>query len=129
MAYVQPDAAALKLRFPAFAAVDDTVVNYWLTDARLTVTDAWIEADRAPAEMELAAHNMAVTGVGAATGPAAALASLGITEFQSGSRSASFDATVSRESNSGAYGSTKYGAMFLRRLARNFGGPQLMGCV
>ncbi|WP_158298860.1 DUF4054 domain-containing protein [Sphingomonas psychrotolerans] len=48
MAYVQPTAATLKLRFPGFAAVDDVPIEYWLTDAHLTVTDDWIEVDRAP---------------------------------------------------------------------------------
>lgn len=129
MAYVQPDAAALKLRFPAFAAVDDAVVEYWLDDARVTVTDAWIEADRAPAEMALAAHNMAMEGYGSAGGAVAGLAAMGVTDFKSGAMSASFDASTVAARNAGGYKASRYGTAFLEFLRRNVGGPFLAGCA
>lgn len=128
MAYVQPDSAELKLRYPAFAAVPDETVEYWLTDARLIVTDTWIEADRANAEMALASHNMALGGLGAAGGAVGDLASMGVTSFRSASMSVSFDADAVRRSGDGGYGSTRYGVAFLPYLRRNRGGPFLTSC-
>jgi Protein of unknown function (DUF4054) len=129
MAYTAPTPAELRIRFPAFAAVTDEVINYWLADARVTVTDAWIEADRAPGEMELAAHNMAGNGYGSAGGAVAGLAAMGVTDFKSGAMSASFDAETVRAANAGGYGSTRYGVLFLTRLRRNVGGAFLAGCA
>ena len=130
MAYTQPDAAALKLRFPAFAAVDDVVIEYWLEDSRLIVTDSWAEDDRAPGEMELAAHNMAALGFDRTTGDAiGGLAQMGVTSFRSASMSVNFDPTTIQNANSSNYRSTKYGQLFLARLRRNVGGPRLVGCA
>lgn len=129
MAYVAPDAETLKLRFPAFASVADETVEYWLTDARLIVKDTWIEDDRAPAEMSLAAHNMAMGGLGTAGGAVGDLASMGVTDFKSASMAVSFDAETVRRSGGGGYGSTRYGAQFLTYLQRNRGGPRLVSCA
>ena len=129
MAYVQPTATTLKSRFPAFAAVADETVEYWLTDARLIVTDAWIEGDRAPAEMALAAHNLALSGAGSAGGAVANLAAMGVTDFKSASMSVSLDAETVRRSGNGGYSSTRYGVQFLTYLRRNRGGPRLIGAA
>lgn len=128
MAYTQPTAADLKLRFPAFAAVADETVEYWLTDARLIVTADWIEADRAPAEMALAAHNMVLAGLGTSGGAVGELAAMGVTDFKSASMSVSFDAAAIRSANGGDYGATRYGIAFRTYLRRNRGGPFLAGC-
>lgn len=125
MAYSQPTAATLKLRFPAFAAVADETVEYWLTDARLIVTDSWDEADRAPAEMALAAHNMTLNGLGTAGGTVGDLAAMGVTEFKSASMAVSFDADAIRASK-GGYDATRYGRAFAVFLRRNRGGPMLV---
>lgn len=130
MAYSQPTATTLKTRFPAFAAVADETVEYWLTDARLIVTDAWIEDDRANAEMALAAHNMAALGLDRPAGDeVGALAQMGVTGFRSASMSVNFDAQTIQNANSSAYSSTKYGQMFLPYLRRNVGGARLVGCA
>jgi hypothetical protein len=125
MAYTQPTAAELKMRFTAFAAVPDQTVEYWLEDARLTVTESWIEADRAPGEMELAAHNMARQGLGSGgvgTGDMA-----GVTDFKSASFSVSFDTSAVKAAAAGGYASSPYGQDFAVRLRRNVGGPFLAG--
>lgn len=129
MAYQQPDAAELKLRFPAFATVPDATVEYWLTDARLIVTASWAEIDRAPAEMTLAAHNMALNGIGSAGGPVSDLAAMGVTSFKSASMSVSFDGATIGRASAGGFRATKYGQQFLTYLARNRGGPRLVGCA
>lgn len=128
MPYVQPTAADLKQRFPAFADVADETVEYWLTDARLIVTDSWIENDRAPAEMALAAHNMALNGLGTAGGAVGDLAAMGVTSFKSASMSVSMDGAAIARTSAGGYRSTRYGADFLVYLNRNRGGPFLAGC-
>jgi hypothetical protein len=127
MAYSQPTAATLKLRFPAFAAVDDEVVEYWLEDARLIVTDSWSENDRAPAEMGLAAHNMAKQGLG--TGSIGVGDMAGVTSFRSASYSVQFDASAVKAAATGGFGSTPYGADFAVYLRRNTdSGARLVGC-
>ena len=128
MAYVAPIPDDLRDRYPAFAAVDDGTITYWLTDARVLVTDSWAENDRAPAEMALAAHNMALNGFGTAGGAVGDLAAMGVTGFRSASMSVEFDAATIRANASGGYGSTKYGQAFLPYLRRNRGGPLLAGC-
>lgn len=129
MAYVQPTAAELKLRYPAFATVPDETVEYWLTDARLIVTDAWAEVDRGPAEMALAAHNMELSGYGSAGGAVGDLAAMGVTSFKSASMSVNFAEAAIVRSGSGRYSSTKYGVQFMPYLRRNVGGPRLVGCA
>lgn len=129
MAYVEPTAADLKIRYPAFAGVADGTVEYWLTDARLTVTDAWIEDDRARAEMALAAHNLALNGYGTAGGAVGNLAAMGVTSFKSASMSVSFAEESVVRSGSGGYSSTRYGTDFQVYLRRNVGGPRLVGCA
>lgn len=129
MAYSQPTASDLKQRFLAFAAVPDATVEYWLTDARLIVTARWAEIDRAPAEMALAAHNMALNGLGSAGGAVGDLAAMGVTSFKSASMSVSFDGATIGRASSGGYRATKYGQQFLTYLARNRGGPRLIGCA
>lgn len=127
MACAEPTAATLKVRYPAFAAIADAVIDYWLTDARLIVTDSWDEIDRAPAEMALAAHNMARQGLG--TGGVGTGDMAGVTDFKSASFSMSFDASAVKAASAGGYGSTPYGQEFAAYLRRNRGGPALVGTL
>jgi hypothetical protein len=129
MAYTAATPAELKIRYPAFAAVDAAVVEYWLTDSRLTVVDSWIEDDRARAEMALAAHNMAGSGLGTGGGAVADLAGMGVTSFKSASMSVNFAEGTISAANSGGYASTRYGREFQVFLRRNRGGPFLAGCA
>jgi hypothetical protein len=104
-------------------------VQYWLTDAGLTVTDSWIAADYEPALLTLAAHNMAMQGLDRPSGDAVGnLAQMGVTGFRSASMSVNLDAETIRHANSGSYSSTKYGQQFMVYLRRNVGGPRLVGC-
>ena len=116
-----PDATALRARFPAFASVSNDTVNLWLTDAQTIVGETWIEADYAPAIMELAAHNMAMLGL--ESGTAALTIPAGVTRFRSGSLDMSVSEAQAQASAAGGYSGTVYGRMFLARLRRNRGGP------
>lgn len=117
MAYTTPDAAALKLRFPAFAAVPDETVQYWIDDAERLVGDNWPGDDRAIGVITLAAHNMASLGLGKGTAPA------GVTSFKSGT----FSVTMSDKAASATgYSSTIYGRQYLAMCQRIFGGVRLV---
>lgn len=115
MPYTAPTAATLKARYPAFAAVADATVDYWLAEAAEDCA-SWPESLRARGEMALAAHKMAELGIVAGAVPA------GVTSFKSGTFSASVaDGVASRT----GYNATVYGREF-SQLARNlFGGPRL----
>lgn len=115
MAYTAPTAATLKARYPAFTAVADETIDYWLAEAAEDCA-SWPDSLRARGEMALAAHRMAELGIITGAVPA------GVTSFKSGT----FSATVSDgfASRTG-YDATVYGREF-RQLARNlFGGPRL----
>jgi hypothetical protein len=122
MAYVVPAAADLKVRYPAFAAVDDDTVTYWITDAQRYVTEAWTETDYAVGLMALAAHNMALAGYGT---DAAALSDVpaGVTRMKSGALELGFSDQMANARGTGSFDSTRYGTEYANLLARNRGGP------
>jgi hypothetical protein len=121
--------AEFRIRYPEFAAVPDATVEYWLDDALLIVTDSWIEADRKPAQMALAAHNLARRGLAAGGSGIGGIAAKGVTSFKSASFSVNFDASAAKAAAAGGYGSTMYGQDFQIYLHRNRGGPFLAGCA
>lgn len=129
MAYVPATPAIFKLRYPAFAGVDDATLQYWIDDARLIVTDSWFDNDRANAEMSLAAHNLTQNGHGTGGGAVGDLAAMGVTSFKSASMSVNFAEGVIASSAAGGYGATKYGKEFQVFLRRNRGGSRLVGCA
>jgi hypothetical protein len=119
MAYTELTADDLKARYPAFAAVADETIDYWLTDAARVVDDSWPEASYGPAKMAHAAHMMVEVGVLAGGGsPIPA----GVTSFKSGT----FSATVSDNlASATGYASTFYGRQFLEMRHAAFAGPRL----
>ena len=120
--YARPLPPHLKARYAAFAAVDAGVIQYWLTDAERSVTNAWSEGDYAAGLMALAAHNMALAGYGT---DAAALAGVpaGITRMKSGSLELGFTEAAANARATGSLESTRYGQEYAALLARNRGGP------
>jgi hypothetical protein len=126
MPYATPTAAELKLRYAAFAAVDDAVVDYWIADALRGVDTSWIESDYAPALMALAAHRMVENSVaGLAGGAVAGLAGTGLTSFKSGTFSANFSEAAATQAAEGGFESTRYGKEYLALLDRSKGGPRV----
>lgn len=102
-------------RCPAFSAIDDGQVSYWLADAGGAVTTAWPSSAILPAKALYAAHMMAAAGVLTTAMPA------GVTSFKSGT----FSATIS-DSIASLKGlqSTIYGREFLSLRRRYFSGPR-----
>lgn len=126
MAHTAPTPADLKLRYDAFAAVDDAKVQYWLTDALRFVDTSWDEHDYAPALMAAAAHHMALRKLGT---DVTAQIPAGVTSFKSGDFSASIAESAAARSAAGGWAATEYGLEFKALLRRNKGGPRLVGCA
>ena len=124
MAYTAPTPAELILRYPAFAAVDEEVIQYWLTDAERFVDESWIETDYAPALMARAAHEMAVEGLGTEAEATADLPA-GVTSFKSGSFSVQFSEGAANAKSAGSLSSTRYGSEFAALRRRNKFGPRI----
>jgi hypothetical protein len=122
--YAKPAAAHLIARYPAFASVPLTTVRAWLTDAERSVDDSWAEGDYAAALMSLAAHNMALAGLGAASGTGAIPA--GVTRFKSGAMDVTVSEAAAGAMAKGGYQATRYGREFALLLRRNKGGPRLL---
>lgn len=62
MAFVAPTASDLKARFPEFGSVSNDLINLILAEALPKVGETWIEADRRPAILYLAAHLLSMEG-------------------------------------------------------------------
>ncbi|RSV15678.1 DUF4054 domain-containing protein [Sphingomonas sp. ABOLF] len=121
------DPETLKLRYPAFAAVPDATIAYWLTDAAREVDASWGDLQE-PATLALAAHSMTVTpGVM----PSAAGMQLpgGLTSFKSADASLTFSDAAAARAAKGGFAATEYGLEFLRFQRRHLGGPRLVGPV
>jgi hypothetical protein len=120
--YAKPSPAHLAIKYPAFAAVAASTIQFWLTDAERYVTNAWSERDYAAGLMALAAHNMAVAGIGA---EATALTGIpaGVTAMKSGSLALNFTPEAANARLTGDLSGTPYGQEYAGLLRRNRGGP------
>lgn len=123
--------ADLKMRYPAFADVDDARIQYWLTDADRFVTDGW-GADADPARLAYAAHNLVLSnapGIQSSTDLAAMGIPTGVTKFKSASMDIQISEAAANRSLASGWDATTYGEEFAVMLARNTGGPFLCGYV
>lgn len=124
MPYVPPTASDLKARFPEFTSVSDALVNLILGEATAAVGETWLERDRKPATLYLAAHTLAMEGEpgrsaggtgGGVTGPVKSRTVGDVrTEF------AGFGASGGGAVSDAGYEMTAYGRQFLRLLRLNF---------
>ena len=121
MALSPPDLAAFRARYPAFSAVADDTVTYWLTDSIRFVDESWpIEGDRDPAMMAHAAYEMVLRGSpGVPGGAAGAAAAQGLTRWRSGSADLQFSDEAVKQAIAGGYASNIYGQEYLDLLRRN----------
>lgn len=123
MPYTEPTATDLKMRYPAFAAVDDATINYWLTDAHRFVDQTWSDIDYGPGLIAAACHEMIGRKIGGTEdGEVAALLAMGVSDFQSGGREGfrvSFLDDAIKQALSSEYEATIPGQEYLRLLRRN----------
>lgn len=125
------DPADLKMRYPAFQNVADDRIQYWLTDADRFVTDAW-GTDADPARLAYAAHKLVLSkapGIVDASDLTVLGIPSGVTRFRSASMDVAISETASNRSLSSGWDATGYGEEFAVMLARNTGGPILVGYV
>ena len=121
------DVATLRLRYPAFTAVGEETIAYWLTEAAREVDASWGDLQE-PATLALAAHSMTVTP-GVVASAAGASLPAGLTSFRSAAVSLDFSDAAATQAAEGGYKSTEYGREFLRFQRRHIGGPRLVGPV
>jgi hypothetical protein len=121
--YVKPAPSHLVARYPAFADVSPDTIQIWLTDAERLVDTSWIEADYPVALMALAAHNMALAGLGATT--SSSVLPAGATSLRSGSFAVTIAEEVAKAQAGFGYDATRYGVEFAVMLRRNKGGPRV----
>lgn len=122
--YAKPSPAHLMARYPAFAAVPLGTIRMWLADAERFVDHSWPEGDYAAALMSLAAHNMALAGIGGTSNSGTIPA--GVTRFKSGNMDVAIADAVAVQQSKGGYQATLYGQEFARMQRRNFAGPRLV---
>ncbi|WP_343711904.1 DUF4054 domain-containing protein [Inquilinus sp.] len=122
MAWNPPTPADLKARFPAFAAVSDSVVQGALDEAALQVDETWVsEADFRLGRLLLAAHILTLDGLGTgAEAEAAAAGAMGFKRMKSGRLELERFSAADAGGDGSVLGSTSYGRRFLELLRRNF---------
>jgi hypothetical protein len=123
--------ADLKMRYPAFGNVADDRIQYWLTDADRFVTDAW-GTDADPARLAYAAHKLVLSkapGISDDSDLAVLGIPTGVTKFKSASMDVQISEAAANRSLASGWDATTYGEEFAVMLARNTGGPMLVGYV
>ncbi len=113
MSYTAPTAADLILRYPAFSAVAEASIDYWLAEAAIECA-LFPDDMRARAEMGYAAHKLVETGALASAIPQ------GLTQFKSGTFSASVSDTIASLTG---FNATVYGREFVTLRRAAFAGP------
>lgn len=121
--YTAPLPGHLTARYPAFAGVPFTTIQMWLTDAERFVTTGWRSKDYPVAIMALAAHNMAIQGLG--TDNSDAQIPGGVTSFKMGPMQINLTPQAANAKLAGDVTSTRYGAEYAFLRDMNFGGPEL----
>jgi len=118
-----PTATSIKLRFPEFRDVDDSVVEFAIEEARLGVSSGWSVGYNV-ALAYLAAHYVAsavAASESGGTGSDGAIASESI-----GRMSISYRQGVNANAAQDDLTSTSYGRKYQELVDRNFGGPVIV---
>lgn len=121
MAWTAPTPAELKARFPAFASVDDAVVQSALNEAGMQVDDSWVsEADFRLGINLMAAHILTLDGLGTgAEAESAAAGALGFKTMKSGGLTLERFSAADNGAGGDVLSLTTYGRRFLDLLKRN----------
>lgn len=124
--YDTPTPAQLITRYPAFADVAPETIAVHIADALAGVDTSWLAADYEPAVSSLAAHNMALLGIGE-TDERTGYARAGVSSIKDGAFSVSFNDKTVAAASGGGFDATPYGRAYKVLLRRNRGGPRLVG--
>jgi hypothetical protein len=123
MAYIQPDAATFKTRYPEFTAVSDALVGLLLSESIDDIGDTWLERDRARAQMLLAAHKLTLEGEPERTTSGVGAAGLGaIKRDRVGDVETEYavSTNAAAEGSAAWYASSFYGQRYYILLRKNF---------
>lgn len=123
--YVAPTPANLIALYPEFGEVSPITIQANLDKAARSVDESWFEGDFGAGRMALAAHFMALSGLG--TSPEAAAIKAGIVGFKSMASGSVRLERSDKAANSSGFDATSYGAEFKRLLRVNKGGPRVTG--
>lgn len=124
MAYTPPTLADFRTRFPVFASVPDPTVQAVLNEAIASVGETWVEKDRFPATLYLAAHLLASEGFGGASAGGGGAAVTGAVKRRKvGDVETEYSGIARAASGTGALASyylTIYGQRYVALLRMNF---------
>lgn len=121
MAYVPPTASDLKQRFPEFATVSNALVGLILAEASAQVGETWLERDRKPATLCLAAHMLAMEGEPGRTATGQGSAVTGpVRRRKVGDVETEYAGYGASEYGRSGYGASEYGRRFEELMRRNF---------
>lgn len=113
-----PTASSIKLRFPEFSEVEDSVIEFAIEEARLEVSTNWTH------KYNVAINYLVAHYVACSVAESASAGSDGEIASESWGR---FSVTYAQGGNSGAErtskDSTSYGRRYMQLLNANFGGP------
>lgn len=104
-----------RMAYPAFAAVADGPIAYWLIQALTHIGNSWPEALRMRARAAYAAHKLVEAGA------LDTFAAAGITSF----KSADFSLTFGASANLIGWNASQYGREYLALSRSAFAGPRL----
>jgi len=121
MPYTVPTSAVLKARYPAFAAVSDSLIDAVIVDAARNVDESWAEADYQPAIMALSAHMLVEEGV---TGRDVEFAGA-ITSSKLDTAQDTYSGLTAAQM-AGEFNSTSYGRKFMQLRTLNCQAVQLL---
>lgn len=121
MAYVKPDPAYIKARYPDFANVPNATIQAYIDDC--PVDNSWLESDYMRAIALWVCHTMSINGIGG--DDVAEFAASGIKSFRSGALDVSFAENDTSSSDIGGWDASKYGKQFFMLLRQNKGGPRV----
>ncbi len=121
MAWVAPTPEEFKARFPAFATVDDDIVETVIAEAGLRVDDTWVsEADFRLGINLLTAHILTIDGHGTgAESESAKAGALGFKVMKSGGLTLERFSASETGANGDQLSLTSYGRRFIDLLKRN----------
>lgn len=121
--FTAPLPGHLQQRYPAFASVAASTIQFWLTDAQRFVKNNWRASDYPVGIMALAAHNMAIQGL--VTDGNTAQIPGGVDRFKMGPMEFSLTQQAANAKLSGDLTSTRYGVEFQTLRMANTGGPRV----
>jgi hypothetical protein len=114
MTITLPSSVNMKMRFPEFADVEDTTIEFAIEEASGGVDDSWLDRDKTLAVMYLAAHYLMVSIQRSESATGQSIRSETI-----GRMSITYDSAGAVNADAGDLGSTQYGTRYLDMLRGN----------